>query len=156
MKNLIGIYFLVFCIFVFGVAGRADNESYNEIEIYNIAPFQGTKGTVMTITGKGFGDNAGKVNIGCGECIVEEWGDTELTCKYWSLKNRAGTYDVVVTTAFDETIVIEDGYELMAPEVNPISKGYGVVGNKIDVTGKYFGTKHCDFKVLGVFCQCHC
>jgi len=154
MKNLfstrlISINLLFFCIFVLGISGQANAQFYNEIGIQHISPNEGTKGTVITITGKGFGDNVGEVRIGKGKCIVEEWCDTELVCKYLSLKSPAGIYDVVITTVYGETIVSENGFELMVPEVNPLSVSNGVEGNKIVVTGKYFGTKNCNLKILG-------
>lgn len=156
MKNLFStrlvcINLLFFCVFVLGITGKANAQFLYEsnIGVFEIVPNEGTKGTVFTIRGKGFGDNAGEVTVGGGECIVEEWSDTELICKYLSLRNRAGIYDVVIATAYGETIVSEDGFALMVPEVDPLSIGNGVDGNTIVVTGKYFGTKNCDIRIFG-------
>lgn len=106
--------------------------------------FEGTIGSVFTISGTGFGDKKGKVLIGGYPAKIgkDDWSSMEITC---TVKKPlpAGTYNIEIrppkkapTTTLTNAFVMKD------PEITddpPPSSGS--TGNEITLNGNFFGTK---------------
>ena len=61
-----------------------------------LTPPEGTVGTEFTITGTGFGDKRGKVDLGEENCKIVSWSETAVTCEIKKAQ-PAGEYAITLT-----------------------------------------------------------
>jgi hypothetical protein len=108
-----------------------------------ILPTQGTIGTLLTITGSGFGTN-GSVKVGGKSCTVLGWADGSITCVIKTSLSPPGPYDVVVKPKRPKgilPIIFTGAFTMMVPGIVSINPASGSPGDVIEVSGKYFSTK---------------
>lgn len=113
-------------------------ESEAEVSIGNVDPGMGIAGNQITITGNGFGENAGSVMFGTTAATVEDWSDSRITVTIPSV--AAGEYTITVTNAAGSSSGTYAGFSVLTGEqtavrfvVNNAQTDYGtnvyLVGN---------------------------
>ncbi len=114
------------------------------------ADFQGTVGTMFTVTGSDLGVKKPKVYIeyvkrsGKVKKIkakVETWSDTSITC-LWTKPVSPGTYNIwVQPDVRDSAPSVVDTFSIMNPAIDTITLDNPSNAKKITVTGWYFTNK---------------
>jgi hypothetical protein len=123
-------------------------------EIDSIEQGEGTADDQVAIKGKYFGTKKGKVYLECGEegekipksCKVTKWWMDEVTneSKIFFIVPKMGpeVCDVVVDPYSTlEEVEEEDGFEVKAPEIESVDPKSDSVGQRITISGNYFGSK---------------
>jgi hypothetical protein len=106
-----------------------------------VSPAEGTKGTAFTISGSDFGEKAGRVFIGFGQCTVLRWSDTLIQCRIGK-SMPAGEYDLVIRPKRrKDAVILPDAFEIRAPKLDlPMARPHFVSpGDTMTVTGDFFG-----------------
>ncbi len=121
-----------------------DDDDDDDVCPFNLSPQQGTTGTVITITGSGFGDRKGIIRIGDWKAKVLEWTDTMITVKHVQ-QIKPSTRDVTVLPLignyeYGEPIVCEDAFTVLPPSISSINPGMGACDDEIIIQGMYFST----------------
>jgi beta propeller repeat protein len=115
------------------------NPSNNNTAIIDVSPNEGTVGTILTLSGSGFGEEAGEVLLGPGKCDVLAWSDTAITCKV-AIPQTAGEYNVTVIAAKPVTF---SSFTMLAPEIiladTPSGLLYDNETNTVTIPGDFFG-----------------
>jgi hypothetical protein len=113
-------------------------------EFSQINPYEGTLGTIMTISGSGFGPKKGKVLLGSEGLKIKilSWSDESIQAQL-SKPLPSGPYDVIIQPKEKGVgqIVIPSGFTVKAAEIHSIEQGEGTAYDEIILTGKFFGTK---------------
>jgi hypothetical protein len=104
-----------------------------------ISPEEGTYGTVLTITGAGFGTKKGKVLFDTTALKVIDWNDTVIHASVSKIFLPGG-FDVTVVTKTKGAppLTVTDYFTVKKPEIDPVSDQ---AGPSIAIAGKFFGTK---------------
>lgn len=134
-----------------GAAGRDDYFGYGRINAYNtlnsfpafpaitsFTPAQGATGTVVTISGYGFGATRGSSLVRFGTIKASEytsWSDTRIKVKVPAPASRK--CKLTVTTAGG---VSNPVYFKVKPTVTNISPTQGTAGTVVTITGTGFGS----------------
>jgi hypothetical protein len=111
-------------------------------EFSQVRPYVGTFGTIMTISGSGFGPKKGKVLLGSDGLKILSWSDESIQAQL--LKPISpGPYDVTIQPKEKRVpqIVIPNGFTVKAAEIQSIEEGEGTAYDEITIGGRYFGTK---------------
>ena len=112
------------------------------IEITSVTPNEGVRGTIVTITGTGFGELAPGISVTFGDWPalgIEEWSDTEISgVIVGQAPATPGAVDVTVN-AEGGSATLEDGftYTHVLPEIISVDPTSGPVtgGNEVTLTG---------------------
>jgi 5'-nucleotidase/UDP-sugar diphosphatase len=114
------------------IEGRINFVSYDS--------FLGTQGTLITLTGFGFGSTKGKVLIGGATTKIISWTDSTIICEI--KKNLLPEqYEVVVILKGADPIVTQNLFIMIAPQISSVNPGGGSPGATITITGNYFSNK---------------
>ncbi len=107
-----------------------------------ISPNEGTIGTVLTISGSGFGTKNGKVAVGGASLKILDWTEDSIQCAL-SKALQPDTYDVIIRpqTKGATPITFRNGFAVKAPEIDSVEPTSGSVGGQITINGFFFGTK---------------
>jgi hypothetical protein len=76
----------------------------------NLTPPEGTLGTVINISGSGYGTKKGKVAIGSATTKIVSWTDTDITAEVKKLPSPVGPCDVFVSTKTVGTITLDNAF----------------------------------------------
>jgi hypothetical protein len=120
-----------------------------------LSPTEGTIGTQITITGLGFGSKKGKVLLGdvaakkdkALKVVADGWHDDHITCTETKLPEGSYStpFDVTIITKSKpaETFSLESAFTVKLPEpvIDPDVNDHAAGGQKITITGNFFGTK---------------
>jgi hypothetical protein len=104
---------------------------------------QGTIGTLMKITGTGFGTKKGKVTVGGKPCKVSEWTGESITCVFKTALPLS-SYDVVVKPKEPKgaaPVLYEKVFSMVAPDIASVLPATGSADAIIEISGNYFGSK---------------
>lgn len=107
-----------------------------------VNPYEGTIGTVLTISGSGFGTKNGKVAVGGASLKILDWTGDSIQCAL-SKALQPDTYDVIIRpqTKGATPITLRNGFAVKAPEIDSIEPASGSAGGQITINGFFFGTK---------------
>jgi hypothetical protein len=110
-------------------------------EVIPLTPPEGTIGTELVIAGSGFGDKKGKVLIGeaATKIAKDRWSDGQITCTVTKAL-PAGVYAVKINSKVGAT-TLPDAFTVMDPAIGLIVPDFGIPGDKITISGSYFGSK---------------
>ncbi|TKS89105.1 Fibrocystin-L Polycystic kidney and hepatic disease 1-like protein 1 [Collichthys lucidus] len=108
--------------------------------VTGISPSQGSNGlgTLLTVTGTGFGSENASIFVGPARCHVEQTTATTQVCRLGSAS--AGTYPVIVTfpslgnSRYTDDIILNFTYQLIVSSVAPLS-GSVAGGTLLTVSG---------------------
>jgi hypothetical protein len=119
------------------------NRYYKPVAVSNIAPADGTIGTVVALTGSGFGSTRGKVTIGGVKTQITNWGTTSVS---FLLKKAPspGPYDLTILPKEPKGVtptVLGGYFTIMAPMIDSITQSSGSAGESVSIVGKWFGVK---------------
>ena len=119
-----------------------------------VFPEQGTIGTVMTMKGSGFGAAKGKVLVGKAGLTILEWKDSLINCQL-TRPMTAGTYNVTIQPKARgaSPIILENGFTVVAPEIDFTEPASGSIGEEITVNGFLFGTTKGKVTLGGKNCK---
>jgi len=119
-----------------------------------VNPFEGTIGTVMTISGSEFGAKKGKVIVGGASLKILGWTGDSIQCVL-SRALQPDTYDVTIQPQAKGSSpkTIPNGFTAKAPEIDSVEPASGSVGDKISINGYYFGTKKGKVSLDGKSCK---
>lgn len=112
---------------------------------------QGTVGTHISIAGNGFGGKEGRVSIGNNltgkkgnkKTKIISWNDSMIACEVTSAMSP-GQYSIVVQLKEPKKaapIVFNGAFIMMAPQIVSVDPDSGLPGEKIEVSGNFFGSK---------------
>lgn len=114
------------------IEGRINFVSYDS--------FLGTQGTLITLTGSGFGSTKGKVLIGGAPTKIISWTGSTIICEI--KKNLfPEQYEIVIMPKGIDPIVTQNLFIMIPPQITSVSPGGGSPGNTITITGNYFSNK---------------
>ena len=117
-----------------------------------INPSKGTLGTVITISGSGYGTVKGKVLIGNVAPKILEWNDSSVRCQL--LKSPSpGIYDVTIQPKGASPIVLSGSFTVESPEIDSVDPTSGSAGDTVIVSGAFFGTKKGKVTLEGKTCK---
>ena len=113
-------------------------ETSDTVRIGNVDPGKCIVGNEITITGRGFGETAGRVTFGTARAAVTAWSDSRITVTVPAVS--AGEYPITVTKANQSTSDAYDGFTVLTGAqtavrfiVNNATTSYGtnvyLVGN---------------------------
>lgn len=120
----------------------ASEQRFRYVDITTISPANGptTGGTVITISGSGFGSStAPAVTIGGAAATVSSFSDTSITVT--APPGATGKRDVVVTPSTGGLLTKVGGFTYVAPSVTSVTPNSGIVtgGNTVTIVGTGFG-----------------
>jgi hypothetical protein len=118
----------------------------------NITPQQGTIGTILDITGTGFGTRRGKVSVGTTALRVTQW-TAEWIQASLTRALPAGGYDVKIEARGIDTQTVEGGFESMEPVFDSVEPSSGSFNNEITLKGRFFGTRRGRVTLGGKNCR---
>jgi predicted outer membrane repeat protein len=122
--------------------GLAPDIGAYEYEFSPVMPYEGTLGTIVTISAPGFGTKKGKVLIGGLATKVTNWTDTAITTVITKAP-PPGVYDLVLKLKEPKgaVITLPDAFAIMAPNIASVVPSSGVEETVITISGSFFGTK---------------
>jgi len=123
--------------------GNLDGQSHGFLMTPNPLPNRGTIGTRFTISGSDFGRQRGKVYIDTQSCKVSTWTDTVIRGGLDTILEpiELGTYNVTIEPRGAPQIVMEDAFTIEEPHIFFIEPTEGFPGDKVTITGCFFGKK---------------
>jgi hypothetical protein len=109
--------------------------------ITDVSPTEGTVGTGVTLSGSGFGERTGAVELGGERCQVSAWSDSRIACTV-SRPLPAGVYTFTVVPPGDrksQAPMTSPDFTVRAPEIAPgeLSRD----GDTVTITGAFFGDR---------------
>ena len=113
---------------------------------------EGTIGTVLTITGSGFGTKRGKVLIDNRSLKILEWADESIRCSI-SRTFSSGVYDVTIQPYKLSPITLEQAFMMEAPEIESVVPPIGSINDEITILGHFFGNKKGKVALSGKKCK---
>lgn len=113
---------------------------------------EGTIGTVLTITGSGFGTKKGKVLIDNRSLKILDWTDESIRCSI-SKAFSSGLYDVTIQPYKTSQIALEQAFVMEAPEIESVVPPIGSINDEIAILGHFFGTKKGKVTLSGKKCK---
>ena len=120
------------------VCGPAlDIGAYETRQIY---PDQGTIGTRIEIPGSGYGTRKNKVLLGTIPLKILEWNDNLIRASLTKVLTP-GAYDITIQPKGSSSILLEDAFTVMAPEIESVNPTSGSAGDEITIYGSFFGMK---------------
>jgi hypothetical protein len=107
---------------------------------------EGTIGTLITITGSGFGIKKGKVLIGgvATKIAKDSWGDSTINCTVTKVLPPGNpNYVTIMVQPYKTTpsIALTDTFTIRNPELDPLATDHGSPGTEHTIRGRFFGTK---------------
>jgi hypothetical protein len=104
--------------------------------VSNVSPTTGTAGTLVTITGSGFGrpQGSGTVWVGTRAAVVQSWNDTVILAAIAS-GSSTGTLQVHVSTGDSEPIP----FTVVTPLISAIDPASAVPAATVTISGSGFG-----------------
>jgi hypothetical protein len=127
-----------------GVVVRHGSQQSNYIEfivstptIANVVPASGISGTLVTITGSGFGTDQGngKVFIGNRDGVVTSWSNTQITAEV-----AEGAVSGKVQIIQNGTLSNDFPFTVVVPQITAVTPNPAEPGNTITIDGSGFGT----------------
>jgi hypothetical protein len=103
-----------------------------------------TVGTKITITGTNFGSRKGKVLIGDVSIKIDKygWSDNTITCTVNRVPRASpGIFPLTIKPRGTASIILDGAIDVMNPVVDSLSIDHGFPGAKININGKFFGSK---------------
>jgi len=120
-----------------------------------VNPSEGTLGTVITISGAGYGTKKGKVLLGSVALKILSWSEDSILAKLLKALSP-GIYDITVQPKEPKgaaAIVYNDGFTVKAPEIDLVEPASGSAGDEITINGLFFGTKKGKVTLGGKTCK---
>ena len=112
--------------------------------ITDASPREGTVGTVVTLSGSGFGAKTGKVLVDVENCRVRSWSDTRVV---FEVPDRliAGEFAITVRPAGKGVPITFSPFTIRDPEIaeGPVLRD----GGTITIAGAFFGTRKGDVRI---------
>ena len=107
---------------------------------------EGTIGTLITITGSGFGQKKGKVLInGVKTKIAKDgWGGSLIRCTVTKALPSGIPYVMAIMVQPYKTtlpMTLTDTFTIKIPELDPLATDHGLPGTELTIKGRFFGTK---------------
>ncbi len=119
-----------------------------------VNPYEGTIGTVLTISGSGFGTRKGKVVVGGAPLKILDWTVDSIQGQLTRALSPNTYYVTIRPQAKGSTpISIPNGFTVKAPEIDSIEPASGPVGGQITINGFFFGTKKGKVTLSGKSCK---
>jgi len=112
--------------------------------IARVHPAEGTMGTQISLKGSGFGAKKGKVLIGGVPVKVTSWDDGVIKCYVKRVPLPPTVQDVVIQRKEPKgagVITIPNGFQVKGPEIVWLDSIAGKAGDKVNMVGKFFGSK---------------
>lgn len=109
--------------------------------ITGVSPMEGTVGTLVTVSGAGFGVKQGEVLIGEEKCKVQAWSDSQITCEVHK-PQAPGDYPLTVLRQGDKKPaepLIFSYFTVQQPKIYPGELAQD--GVTVTVLGAFFGDK---------------
>lgn len=129
--------------------GNKDGINICDMGAYEVMPvelsaLEGTIGTMLAITGSGFGDKKGKVLIDNTAAKIINWSPASITTEIKKALSPGIAYDVVVKPREPKgiaPITLTKAFTMMEPVITSVDPGTGTEGIAITIRGNYFSTK---------------
>jgi hypothetical protein len=120
--------------------------------INEVSPAEGTVGSVLSISGDGFGEKRGEVLIGLEKCRVLDWQDSQITCQVEKAQ-PAGEYPVTVLPQGQKKSpapITFTSFAMRAPQIIPAGTPTGLLwdGQAVTVLGDFFGDQKGDIYIV--------
>ena len=109
-----------------------------------LSPYEGTIGTILTITAFDFGSKKGKVSIGglAAKIAKDSWANDRIVSLITKVPLQSGRYDVtIIPRESTSPIILSNGFTVKDPELDPLTADRGRIDTPITITGKFFSTK---------------
>jgi len=109
--------------------------------ITGVSPMEGTVGTLVTVSGAGFGVKQGEVLIGEEKCKVQAWSDSQITCEVHK-PQAPGDYSLTVLRQGDKKPaepLTFSYFTVQQPKIYPGELAQD--GVTVTVLGAFFGDK---------------
>jgi len=139
--------FLMALVLLVTLVGGSAGLAQAQAGIAGVSPAEGTVGTVVTITGAGFGDKQGEVLLGSEKSKVLAWSDTEITFLV-DKPQHPDAYAITVLLQGDkqpaEALTFES-FNFRRPRVT--SGSLLLDGALATVVGEYFGDQKGSLRV---------
>jgi len=103
-----------------------------------------TIGTKITIAGANFGSRKGKVLIGDVSIKIDKegWSDNTITCTVNRVPRASpGIFPLTIKPRGAASIVLDGAIDVMSPVIDSLSADHGFPGAKININGKFFGSR---------------
>jgi len=129
----------------------------SNMRIFSITPSSGNPGTVVTISGQGFGASqilgtyfvtfhnlSQQSDTPYPQAIVSNWNDTSITCTVPTDSKllQSGSGQVVVTVWKSSSNYVSSTFNLILPQIWSIDPTTDNVGATISITGQGFGSQN--------------
>jgi hypothetical protein len=138
------VFYLACIAILLGLAGVL---SVAAAEISDVSPLEGTVGTEVTISGSGFGEKTGGVQLGGEKCKVLTWSDTRITCTV-SKPLPSGEYPLTVLAQGDRKPSEPMTFSAFTMRKPEITLGELVRdGDTVTITGAFFGDKRGEVRL---------
>jgi hypothetical protein len=102
-----------------------------------LSPDKGTVGTLLTITGSGFGVKKGAVFLKNASTKIVSWSESNITCTI-NKPMASGSYSILVKPKRVDPITIDAPFTMMIPEIVSVSPTADATAV---ISGNYFGSK---------------
>ena len=137
------VMYLAFAIILISLTGVL---SVAAVGISDVSPQEGTVGTEVTISGSGFGEKTGEVQLGGERCKVLSWSDTGIVCNVFKPR-PSGEYAMTVTPPGGKSSepMTFSAFTIREPE---ITLGELIRdGDTVAIAGAFFGDKRGDVRL---------
>jgi hypothetical protein len=111
---------------------------------YSLSPLSYDKGTIGTrlyFLGSQLGTNKGKVLVGNAATKIISWSDSFIDFEIKKTLSLGPSYAVEIKPKGADTIILQDAFIMMAPEIVLVDPPSGSTPDGIRVLGNFFGTK---------------
>jgi len=115
--------------------------------ITGVSPMEGTVGTLVTVSGAGFGAKQGEVLMGEEKCKVQAWSDSQITCEVHK-PQAPGDYPLTVLRQGDKKPaepLTFSYFTMQQPKIYPGELAQD--GVTVTVLGAFFGDKKGEIRV---------
>ena len=139
--------------FLVNVGGIFSNEStpfaFSDMRVFNITPSNGSPGSIVTISGQGFGTFVSGVTYvtfydlsqaaNYSVAAVSTWSDTSITCTVPTSLSISQSGSIGFTVWKSSTIYANGNFNLTVPTISSIDPAIDNVGATISISGQGFG-----------------